>query len=76
MFRAIVNFGIVVMFCFLGALIANIIFSRSFKKILFENLIFQYLNRDLNTKLIYNITQRDKCEPEEETLVLGTWLVQ
>ena len=60
----------------LGTLIANIIFAYHFKQFLIENSIFQYQNRDLNTKLIYNITQRDKCEPEEETLVLGTWLVQ
>ena len=57
----------------LGTLIANIIFAFQFKQVLIENSIFQYQNRDLNTKLIYNITQKDKCEEREETLVLGTW---
>ena len=57
----------------LGTLIANIIFAFKFKQFLIENSIFQYQNRDLNTKLIYSITQRDKCKDGEETLVLGTW---
>ena len=57
----------------LGTLIVNIIFAYQFKQFLIENSIFQYQNRDLNTKLIYSITQRDKWKDGEETLVLGTW---
>ena len=73
MFAVIINLGIVAIVCFLGALIANLIFAFSFNQFFIENSIFQYINRDLNTKLIYKITQRDKCEEGEETLVIGTW---
>ena len=68
--------GIMAAVAFLGTLITSIVLAFQYKKFILETSIFRYQNRDLNTKLIYNITQRDKCEPEEETLVLGTWLVQ
>ena len=71
--NALLILEIIAVLALLGTLISSIIFAYKFKKFLIENSIFQYQNRDLNTKLIYNITQKDKCEDEEETLVLGTW---
>ena len=68
--------GIIAALALLGAVIAGIIFAYKFKPFLIENSIFQYQNRDLNTKLIYNITKintSDTCGSEEEILVLGTW---
>ena len=65
--------GIMAAVAFLGTLIASMVLGFQYKKIIFETSIFRYQNRDLNTKLIYKITQRDYCEVGEETLILGTW---
>ena len=49
------------------------LFANKFIKYDFDNSIISYISNDLDSKLIYNLNQRDKCEEGEEILILGTW---
>ena len=50
--------GIIAAVAFLGTLIASMVLGFQYKKFILETSIFRYQNRDLNTKLIYKITQK------------------
>ena len=58
---------------FFIALILNMFFANRFIKYNFDYSIISYIGEDLDSKLIYNLNQRDKCEEGEEILILGTW---
>ena len=65
--------GFIGFILFFIALILNMVFANKFIKYDFDNSIISYISNDLDSKLIYNLNQRDKCEEGEEILILGTW---
>ena len=58
---------------FLISLILNGIFNIKYNEYNFDKTIISYINNDLNSRLIYNLSQKEECDKGEEALILGTW---
>ena len=58
---------------FIVSIFLNANFYIKYKEYNFDKTIISYINNDLNSRLIYNLSQKEECDKGEEALILGTW---